>query len=780
MAVKVTWLGKAADRIQSDLLPLFTRELKTLFPKARTVTVYDSFGGYSQNHIEKVVLGVEVCGSNSYHTHVVKLGRREKVANDYDGWRKCVLQRNFASRIMVSLSKRELPGERAAVVYEDAYRFFGTPDEGQGPQSLETVVFWSVMDNKPSPESVERVIRQIYTDLYRWFYRASKADPEAAHRFYQARLRRAMDRWRNDSWRTELRRDLLWLLCSHDDLDAFDHVAFLDPFDYVSWALTSRRFPQTLVGRSHGDLHGRNVYVGVQRREAEYPAVFDYGEMDSSNVLVWDFVKLETELKVRLLAQLYADPHAQEVLFSLEDQHGLQKSRLKRSEWPTAHLNAHSLRAHRVEFAFKFESVLALLTDHIHKLSDPSSAEPPGGRRITGEPRLDRALGILLRVRQEAALFLGDGQPHRGQCGLWKDEYYFALAVYGLSTAKFDYKESEAAFALVSAGVAAARTEMARSDILAEIADLRSTGLKNVAPRHYPSYHVPVAFAHRLWKAHRSRENLDAAIAVLDAAAKDFSHAVVLQQEYALLLAEAGRQVGALKLLEPLNGLCEVFRDEETLSRIGRTCKELGDHSLRRQLVPVSELADHPAWQWYNTAMKHYRVAFDMSHDYYPAINAATLALICGDRDASRELAEKVLEICRARDLGRLRRDERFWIVVTEGEAMLLLGEEREAVTFYQQALSSLSTEGAGLAQSVYNQVCRLAWALGLEKIRSVVELFECYPFRLHSGPLGDCGGLVKRQHMQVPAPAPSPAASEPDAAPPVSDYMAAASRTQT
>jgi len=741
MTAKVTWLGKAADRVESDLIPCLTRELKRVFPSARTITVYDCFGGYSLNHREKAVLAVEVCGRGYFHTHVVKLGARAKVTNDYDGWRECVLRHNFASRILVSLAKKDLSGDRTAIIYEDAYRFFGSPEEGYGPQSLETVLFWSVMDNKPSPESVERVIRQIYADLYRWFYQPAGANQDDAVRFYQARLRRALDRWRDDAWRVELRRDVLWLLCSHDAPDALARVAYLDPYDYVTWALHHRRIPQTLVGRSHGDLHGRNVFVGVQRREAEYPAVFDYGEMHATNVLAWDFVKLETEIKVRLMALLYRDPQAQEVLFGLENE-WLHRSALKRSDWPSVHFNAHSLRAHQMEFAYRFESVLALVTGRIHRLGDPTAPEPPGGRKITGEARLDRALGILMRIRQEAAFCLGEGQPQRGQCGLWSDEYYFALAVYGLATAKWDYKESESAFALVSAGVAAAQVNLALADIRTAIAEPPAPPAEASGGPQYASYHVPLTHAHRLWKNRHSRASLSAALAILEPAVGAFGHAVLLMQEYALLLAEAGQQIAALKILEPLNDLCQVFRDEETLARIGRTCKDLGDHSLSRQPVALRDLPDHPAWQWYRTAFQHYRLAFQMSRNYYPGINAATLALICGDQAEAQTLADQVLTLCREQDLSHLKKEDRFWVLVTQGEALLVRGENAEALTFYQQALSSLGEDGSGLAQSVYTQVCRLAWVLGLPRVSGVVDLFRCYPFKLDPGPLGRCVGI--------------------------------------
>ena len=65
--------------------------------------------------------------------------------------------------------------------------------------------------------------------------------------------------------------------------------------DLHRWFYAAQQVPSTLVGCSHGDLHGRNILVGVRRGEAEFPVVYDCGEMSPRNVLVWDFVKLEME-----------------------------------------------------------------------------------------------------------------------------------------------------------------------------------------------------------------------------------------------------------------------------------------------------------------------------------------------------------------------------------------------------------------------------------------------------------------------------------------------------
>ncbi|MDA1043948.1 MAG: hypothetical protein O3C57_01865 [Verrucomicrobia bacterium] len=740
---KVTWLGRATDKINADLISGFTRELQRIFPRSKAIVVYDCFGGYTQNHTQKVVLGAEVSTSSSYHTHVVKIGSSAAVETDFTGWQKCVLRYNVGSRAMVSLTKQDLSKGRVAVIYEDAYRYFGNSEEGQGPRTLETVVFWSILDGKPTPESVERVIRQIYTDFNNCFYRTAVPNAAQAIRFFKARLKKAMPLWANDPWRQELRRDLLWLVCRHDPLDDVSTLNLVDPFDYVGWALREKTIPQCLVGRSHGDLHGRNVFVGVQRGEAEYPTTFDYGEMRDSNPIIYDFVKLETELKVRLLLPLYEDRESREIVMNVPLAHAVKLSLPELREGVSANQDVRALRAHQLAFAYRFELLLAELTDRFHKLKAPGASLSEEERRMTGDERIDRALVVLLRIRQEAALFLGDCMPQRGKRGLWMDEFYFGLAVYGLSTAKFDYKEVESTFALVSASVAATQVKAARREISRQVALVNPPRLSDYAARTspYPSYRVPLAHARKLWKTSRDQSGLAKAVALLAHAAKHYGHAVAILQEYALALAEVGDQVKAMTVLEPLNDLCRVFKDVESLSRVGRTCKDLGDRALRENPVPITSLADHPARQWYLSAYQHYVDAFAMEDNYYPGINAASLARILGFDDECKALVLRVKAICGQIDLTRLSRDERFWLLVSQGEAHLALLDGKSAASYYRQALNGLPTQERGMALSSYNQVLRLAWAVGPAVVQPVLSVCAKSRFKL---------GRAQKQGVQM------------------------------
>jgi len=727
MSTRVTWMDRALEKVREDLVAGFTREIERTFPNARAVTVYGCYHGYTCDQENKIVLGVEVRSKDSCRSHILKLGASRIVSNDYEGWRKCVLKRNFASRIFVSVTHKKLPNRRAAVIYQDAYTLYG-PDEAAEP--LEKVARWAILDDKPDPESVERVIRQTFSELGRWFYAGSRPDADLARRYYDRRLLRALPKWASNPQHIELRRDLLWLLCTRTG-------CCLDPYDYICWVLERGTLPQTLVGRSHGDLHARNILVGVQHGEAQYPAVFDYGDMDDQNVLVWDFVKLETELKVRLLQPLYQNDEARLALVAqfreLRAQNGWPSD-----QRPSPKAGQRAIRADRMAFAAAFESLLADRTSWIGGVDEASASSPSWSQDITVNPQIDRALGILLQIRQQAACQLGENQPQRGSRRLWKDEFYFGLAVYGLCTAKFDYTPYQTEFALVSSAVATAQLEMAQGDIRSALA-AKPVPPSQRSPRvqhPYPSYQVPLAHAHALWTARRTKANVEHAVELLSDAVRHFPHAVPLLQEYALALAEAGRDSEAADLLKGFKGLSLVFRDEETLCRIARTHKDFGDRELEKHPVPISDLKNSPAFQSYRAAYTIYKDAFDIRQHYYPGVNVATLAYLLGLKTEARKQAKLVLARCTALDLNE---EDAFWVFVSEGEASLLLGERRKAVSFYDRALSLLRPDRAGMAQSAYNQVCRLYWALGEAIVGPVVRVFRGCPFRLRSGPLGNC-----------------------------------------
>lgn len=744
----VVWLRRAENRVQRQHLDRWNEELQRVFPESSTtqITVCDVFGGFTADEQQRIVLGVQWQTGESFGSHIVKLGTKQQVGKDDDGWRRCIMGRGVGSPVLLSLACHSLDesGDRVAVVYEDAYRLFGTDTATESPKWLELAADWAVWDSRPDVLSVERVLIQVFGELDRCLYQGSRQEAARPREFYRSEVTKppksggptASARWATDEF-SQLRRDAIWLITSRDKPCDPQPPRYLDPVDYLSWALEFGHVPPTLVGRAHGDLHGRNILVGVVRGEVEQPVVIDYGDMAEDNLPVWDFVKLECELKTRMLPDLFSQSAAREALAQTAPRvrpaprtHGAPAGQ---SHSPR--LLETAACADRLEFAFQFESLLDQLTVRLISGHDAETALPAERRRITGHPAIDKALCLIYRIRQEAALRLG---YRRDRSRAWHDEYYLALCAYGVLKAKWDIERPQLEWSLISAGVAAAGLSSAqqiRSLCAAPLPD--SLELSQDVASHL----VPLNWAHRLWSEHRYAE----ACQLLEQACQRFPAAVTLNAEYALCLAAAGRLDEAMRQVDQLRPLCPVFGDDETLCRLGRIFKDLGDQAWRNDPDQPGHASfveqRHGGWQLYRSALKLYREAFEIRHDYFPGINAATLAALLGEREEAARLAETVLKTCHETDVEHPA--ERFWVYATEGEASLLVGRASEATQFYRNALSTLyPANKPGLVQPMYNQLCRLYWCLGPATVQGVVDLLQQRGALddIQPGPFLNCG----------------------------------------
>ncbi len=109
--------------------------------------------------------------------------------------------------------------------------------------------------------------------------------------------------------------------------------------------------------------------------------------------------------------------------------------------------------------------------------------------------------------------------------------------------------------------------------------------------------------------------------------------------------------------------------DEETLGMLARIYKDKWRHSGDKEMARRSR------------DMYHY--SYRATGGYYTGINAATMSLLIGDVDLAQALARQVLEQCRKAQAEQ--RDD-YWLLVTMGEAELLLGNTNEAIMLYRQA----------------------------------------------------------------------------------------------
>ncbi len=155
-----------------------------------------------------------------------------------------------------------------------------------------------------------------------------------------------------------------------------------------------------------------------------------------------------------------------------------------------------------------------------------------------------------------------------------------------------------------------------------------------------------------------------------------FPEDVQLRRLQGLSLARSGDAECARRVLGRL--VDEGHADEETLGILARTYKDLGLSQLDRD--PARSRA------YLQESFQIYELAHEKSGGIWTGINAATLALILGDRPRAEELARQVFEQAK-RELAEAIKTgtETYWAMATLGEAALILGELAESEHWYQQ-----------------------------------------------------------------------------------------------
>lgn len=148
-----------------------------------------------------------------------------------------------------------------------------------------------------------------------------------------------------------------------------------------------------------------------------------------------------------------------------------------------------------------------------------------------------------------------------------------------------------------------------------------------------------------------------------------------LQHRAVLLLARAGATAQAQQRLQAL----QVPEDA------GEDLLTLGPRLAKDAALRLSEAERSALLQ---TAASGYEGVFRRTHGYYPAINAATLLLLSGDTERSRELAQAAIDA--ARSAPRNSAEASYYALATEAEALLLLGRESDANTRLAEAHAAL------------------------------------------------------------------------------------------
>jgi hypothetical protein len=707
----INWLIAAQRRFLEAMPPAMTTELRSLifatiserlaatFPKAHAVIVRNRLQGYrsrSDRHIllvevthraqartmdpacadaatEFTFTWPEFCepelGQQTQTTaHIVKLAFKidgESIANDSDtleaelnAWEKC----RPVGLTHDSILMRLRPGAKApdgrllSIIYEDAHHVIGL---GQ-VVSLEEAVTDCCVWGTPSVASIELLIRVLYERFGTDFYSRSGVI-ETPHKnleklqAWKCKFDKSLDAWQDkldigdeaQLDRLRIRREVLAIL-------SYQRDSLIDPVDYLRSVRDCPQYcPLLLWGCSDGDLHGRNVLVSVLDDDVSLPAVYDFADMGLDNLVGWDFVKLETELKVRILPLLLNGPEAKFLSQLLQ-----------------------------------FECFLAAAANAIHDQKDVPRAE-------FETKGLNDLAAILVAIRRQARRHLG---LQRQRDRKWLEEYYFLLACYGVYAGLFETYQSnrrQIAAAYVSAGVAARQLARPTQKLNALIrqAEVEAKRLverpdegftlasyERTRDKCEMSYHERLAFA-RTWIESRESAYLKPAITILKCLRMDYPHVLEVEDELALAYLEDGNERAFEELLVAVNARYSQL-SEEFLCRIGRFWKAKADRERTTDLAG--------ARRSHELALDWYRKAHAIRDHYYPGVNVAALAFALGKTEQARKTAEAVLRSLEGATLA----EDPVWVHATQADARLLLDHHEEAERLYRQAISLSSPRG--------------------------------------------------------------------------------------
>ena len=176
--------------------------------------------------------------------------------------------------------------------------------------------------------------------------------------------------------------------------------------------------------------------MGIAQNQAHWPSVFDFEDMQDSGLIGLDFVKLETELKIRILPRIFDQP-------SLEDD---------------------SLQFQEFEYSLNLWSEYNLAVERWPALEDLADARTPGdwsaSSAIVLSRRKDETIQRLSRLRHDSARNSPPGvdRPGRGagRPADWLRQYLFLQMCYGLTTVRFEnLTPRELTSAFIAAGSAA-------------------------------------------------------------------------------------------------------------------------------------------------------------------------------------------------------------------------------------------------------------------------------------------------------------------------------------
>jgi hypothetical protein len=524
-----------------------------------------------------------------------------------------------------------------------------------------------------SLSSARRLLERIQAGLARWSDSFEEPDTKLAAARQNSRSRRSSEAAAGvaaDDERRGFRRITVRAL-------AEQRATFIDPCDYMQFVIDHPRLAaRVLCGCSHGDLHGRNILTSRTRDGVGSLCVFDYEDMARDNAVAWDFVKLETELKIRVYPYLFRG--------TLVD---------------------YVKRVH------EFESVLTTRTEMIHDMNTDRQPDAQGNLTrptVPGDRAGERLARLVLTIRQQAKRHLGQLRLRQRD---WLEEYYFILLCYGCAMAKMSsYEQRHLMAGFVAAGVAARRLHYPQRHFDGLIANARREaethterirkcrearlegiveGVFKRRGRCAISHHACLAFA-KVWSraGHGEPRLLEASVVFLERLRQRYPHVLEIEEELVLALLELQDPAywqRAEEIMEDVDRRYSHAASDEMRSRGGRLYKDRGI------ALWGSEAArpDQAAIDAFKSARELYRQAYDRRGSYYPAINVASLSYLIseGDSAAIQDEIGKAKDAAR-RYAGPPRDEEAMWVEATRGEIHLLEGHHKEAARLYRSAVS--------------------------------------------------------------------------------------------
>ena len=739
-SMSVHWSDAASQGLDPALQEKVNRELSIVFPDSK-VSVRQRFRGYQDRPAEKLIIAVR---AGEHGSCIVKLGSRDLVSGDSQGWDYCMRRKSLTSRILLEPKGVELPDwnfdstplsgdqtrqPRYAVVYQDANQFVVEGTDRSSLHTLEHLLVQHVLEDDICSDSLHWLISRLFVELNRCLYEFSTIDPQVrqekskASTFFSRELR--IDDARNrpsvaQIWEQkhfDLRRHALAFATANRMPDNVERPKYIDPVDFVMACIQQQTLPAMTVGPSHGDLHGRNVLAGVLRRRASDAAIVDFADMSPDNVIVWDFVKLESELKAALFPKLLQD-HFDEAWEAFSNDQKVQplasgsnddelKNEIDSDDPPSV----LGIKERKLQILLAVESRLDQACRSIASNAAAKAADCPALTNGLKEGPWTRALRILYRIRCEAAIYVGYANPGNEQS--WLEEYRFTLAAYGVTAGKWAAGADRLSSLLIAGGVAAANS--------------RAFNWLSATAPNQPKLDETVAgcqvlpWAYRQWKESKQAS----AIELLEQTHARYPANPDVQQQLALALNQTDSLNDtdrAMKLIKPLVPLAIACHDYETLSRLGAAYKKLADAKYRDKSYADTIKDSLPMKQAYASAYTAYAKAYELRQHYYPGINAASTALLCGKTKEAQSLAKAVRKTCSNLEIEG--NEEAVWILATEGEASLLLGKTDNAIEFYSDSIKDFGDKNLGALASIYHQLCRLSWALGSAAVNPVIELF--------------------------------------------------------